>query len=393
MASGVDLVLGAQENLRQTLSGTADFLQRQREQDARLDEVKRKQEADKVRQDRLEALGARVGDLNAKVLEDSNLTDEEFLQLAAPVSQGAIELGDPGLTRALDPLQQIMTNRRNQESQRLASNLASEKEAKREVKEDKDLGFKTRQEVRELGKNFSGNPITKKTEEVRQAFGKIDTLTEGTQTAVKDLALIFNFMRMQDPGSVVRESEFKTAADARAFLEKNKETGETWPAFLVQAFQRASTGSLLTPSQLEDFKSTAESLFKSQLNIQAKVDDQFSAQALDAKADIKKIIPRLSSEDLAELRTRQEAREKNKKRLVGSDGKTPGERESDGSGAKQLTISRQQVQSMATTPANQAEFEKRKGMFEQATGRAMTPEEQARAMNIILQQQGFEVGD
>ena len=54
---------------------------------------------------------------------------------------------------------------------------------------------------------------------VRDAFNRVVTSAEDP-SAAGDLALIFNFMKTLDPGSVVRESEFSTAAQAGSFLDR-----------------------------------------------------------------------------------------------------------------------------------------------------------------------------
>ena len=68
---------------------------------------------------------------------------------------------------------------------------------------------------------------------------------------VGDLALVFNFMKLLDPGSVVRESEFRAAASAGAFGEKFK-----------NLFDKPLSGALFTPEVRADFVEKAENFLE-----------------------------------------------------------------------------------------------------------------------------------
>jgi hypothetical protein len=68
---------------------------------------------------------------------------------------------------------------------------------------------------------------------------------------VGDLALVFNFMKLLDPGSVVRESEFRAAASAGAFGEK-----------LKNLIDKPLSGALFTPEVRADFVEKAESFLE-----------------------------------------------------------------------------------------------------------------------------------
>lgn len=79
-----------------------------------------------------------------------------------------------------------------------------------------------------------------------------------------DLALVFNFMKILDPGSVVRESEFRSAAAAKAWLVKMEESGITVPAIVADWIRKATKGTILTPQQRRDFVERAGKLFEAQ---------------------------------------------------------------------------------------------------------------------------------
>lgn len=96
--------------------------------------------------------------------------------------------------------------------------------------------------------------------DTRNAFGRVQAVTRNP-SAAGDLALIFNFMKMLDPGSVVRESEFRTAEQARAWMSKTDEGKHPIPAFVKQSLQKLESGKKLLPEQRTDFLSQSTNIF------------------------------------------------------------------------------------------------------------------------------------
>lgn len=87
-----------------------------------------------------------------------------------------------------------------------------------------------------------------KFDDTRGAFGRIQASNDGTPAG--DLALIFNYMKLLDPGSVVREGEFATAQNA---------TGV--PQRVVNAYNQLLSGERLNPAQRKNFTDQAEKIF------------------------------------------------------------------------------------------------------------------------------------
>lgn len=75
----------------------------------------------------------------------------------------------------------------------------------------------------------------------RDAFGKIQAAAS-QPSAAGDVSLIFSYMKMLDPGSVVRESEFATAENAASVPERVRQT-----------YNKALRGEALTESIRNDF--------------------------------------------------------------------------------------------------------------------------------------------
>ena len=88
---------------------------------------------------------------------------------------------------------------------------------------------------------------------VRDSYGRI--LAAGTDpSAFGDLALIFNYMKMLDPTSVVRESEFANAAATGAFGDR----AQAWMGRVLE-------GKRLDDDMRKDLMDTAERLYASML--------------------------------------------------------------------------------------------------------------------------------
>lgn len=93
------------------------------------------------------------------------------------------------------------------------------------------------------------NDQTASYREVKSAYGRI---LSSEDTAVGDLSLIFGYMKMLDPGSVVREGEFATAQNAAGVPER-----------IQNIYNRVVNGERLSKSQRDSFKGQAEKLYKS----------------------------------------------------------------------------------------------------------------------------------
>jgi len=108
---------------------------------------------------------------------------------------------------------------------------------------------------------------------VNDSFNRIDSLIEVDKngeyqsTAFGDLALIFNYMKMLDPGSVVRESEYAQAAATGKFGSRVK----AW-------FLRWTEGTRLDADMRKD-------LFLSAQKLHASMKAGYSTQLQDARLD------------------------------------------------------------------------------------------------------------
>jgi len=119
---------------------------------------------------------------------------------------------------------------------------------------------------------------------VRDSFGRIKAAVEDP-SAAGDLALIFNFMKMLDPGSVVRESEFATAENAASVPDRIR---NIWNKIL--------TGQKLGLDQRADFINQAGNLFNSQLTTQRTRQEENRKTAESLGLDPELAIPDLTGD-------------------------------------------------------------------------------------------------
>jgi hypothetical protein len=87
-------------------------------------------------------------------------------------------------------------------------------------------------------------------------------------TPAGDISLIFAYMKMLDPTSVVRENEFATAQNAGSI-----------PTSIQNIWNKAVQGTRLTPEQRTDFVNQANKLYQSALSQQRQVDQTFEERS------------------------------------------------------------------------------------------------------------------
>ena len=95
---------------------------------------------------------------------------------------------------------------------------------------------------------------TKGYQEVKSAYGRILAVSDPKspdEEAAADLALIFNFMKMQDPGSTINSGEFANAQNAAGVPDRIK-----------NMYNKLITGGRLNPSQRNAFKGQAKNLYE-----------------------------------------------------------------------------------------------------------------------------------
>jgi hypothetical protein len=112
----------------------------------------------------------------------------------------------------------------------------------------KNTDFKVSTET-ELRKEYSALPEIKEFTTVETAFKQINNALSNP-SAANDLAAATKFMKLLDPGSVVRESELGMAMNATGAIDR-----------VQNYFQKLQNGQVLNPEQRADFKRAAQLAF------------------------------------------------------------------------------------------------------------------------------------
>lgn len=140
-----------------------------------------------------------------------------------------------------------------------------------QVEEDKTIKQRRDSET-SLRNEFIKRPEVKRFQEIRAQFERVKQGADANN-ASGDIALVFSFMKMLDPGSVVRESEFATAQNAAGVPDQLRNT-----------YNKVLSGTRLGSEQRVEFKNTAENLLKSEVENFEAVKDWFTNIITDAGA-------------------------------------------------------------------------------------------------------------
>lgn len=170
-------------------------------------------------------------------------------------------------------------------------------EAAQSAERSKKTGLETEEGLR---KELMGNPVTKATQDVATAWGRVQNASKDPSPA-GDIALVYGFMKMMDPGSTVREGEFATAANAGGI-----------PQQIVSMYNKALNGQRLAPEIRSDFLTKAQGLYGVQLDRYKALEKSFQGLAGGAGVDPARVAIPLGFEgggDAAPV-GRQEVRDK-----------------------------------------------------------------------------------
>jgi hypothetical protein len=126
---------------------------------------------------------------------------------------------------------------------------------------------------KDLYSQYSNSDPVKTYETVKGAYERVRQ-SAALDTGAGDMGLIYGYMKMLDPGSVVRESEFAMAAQTGSYGEQ-----------IQGLVQRVLTGERLTPSQRQAFQQAAEKLYDEAAGNLNSVNSQFTGRATRYNVD------------------------------------------------------------------------------------------------------------
>ena len=134
-------------------------------------------------------------------------------------------------------------------------------------------------EISSLRKEFNTESRPYKT--INDALKNIETLGTKPNPTPQDLqALVYQFVKVQDPTSVVRESEYANAANAAALTDK-----------MGNYANRVLNGQTLSPKQRADMVQTARSLRLEAMSQYGQLADSYETLAGSFGMDPKNIVP------------------------------------------------------------------------------------------------------
>ena len=137
-----------------------------------------------------------------------------------------------------------------------------------------DLGLKPKDRFDMEGKlrgDYRANPTVKAADEMDSAFRMIEAAYK-SPSAANDLAMATKYMKILDPTSVVRESEFALAVNATGLFDKV----QNYAASILE-------GKKLNPAQREDFYKSAKAITDSFAAERVKIAQQFEQNATQYK--------------------------------------------------------------------------------------------------------------
>ena len=129
-----------------------------------------------------------------------------------------------------------------------------------------------------LRKEFIGKQETKEFAKQSAAFARIMASAEAP-TGAGDMALIFNYMKLLDPGSTVREGEYATARDTGNVSNRVR-----------AVYNKLVMGTTLTEEQRADFVDRSVRLYRQAETQFQKITDQYSKLAKDQGLDVSQVI-------------------------------------------------------------------------------------------------------
>ena len=133
--------------------------------------------------------------------------------------------------------------------------------------------FKNANDLRDEHTKNSGEYI-----KVRDAYGRV--LSSGVNpTAAGDLALIFNYMKMLDPGSTVREGEFANAQNSGSLSDR-----------IIAQYNSVNAGTRLSQPQRSDFLDRSKSLYENAFTSQKYLDESYKELSDTFGVDSKKVV-------------------------------------------------------------------------------------------------------
>lgn len=128
---------------------------------------------------------------------------------------------------------------------------------------------KTPENTQKLRGEYNALGTTKNTETIIENYNRIHGIEQQPDpSGASDMALIYSFMKLNDPGSTVREGEYATAENTGGVSDK-----------LRSMYNKAISGEKLSPEVRKQFFEQAKGLAASQIDTQKAIDERYRSIA------------------------------------------------------------------------------------------------------------------
>jgi len=140
---------------------------------------------------------------------------------------------------------------------------------------EQDPTFKREQDLR---KEYGATPEYKRYDDVRAAYERVRS-SASMDSGAGDIGTIFGYMKMLDPGSVVREGEFATAQNSSGIPDR-----------IRNIYNAAMNGERLTPEQRAEFVRVSDALYENEARRIEGVNSRYSDIAGEYQLDPGRIV-------------------------------------------------------------------------------------------------------
>lgn len=276
---GLQTAMGAQET-RQGMEAR-DLGMQQTRQNMAISDEEMQMKRDQVRKEASDALIAQQDKIDAATLEAERAKLEKGLamgsqaQTAEQWDQAMLMVGQEDYVGQFENRHMIMAGAMGLKDALDTFKPDAPLSPEGKVAADQAAGFLPEQipavvdpkAVDSFRDEFSKLPAVKTFSVQSEAYSRIAAAAQDP-SAAGDLALIFSYMKMLDPGSVVREGEFANAQNAAGIPER------------VQAmYNNAINGERLTETTRADFLDRADKIYSAAERDYANIESQFSSIA------------------------------------------------------------------------------------------------------------------
>lgn len=191
-----------------------------------------------------------------RVMSAKDQIDAQYKDRTATEAERSNKAREVGLARVA-----AETARHNKVAEDLKKEENANKAGELKVAGGK-TAFESENKLRDEYQKQSGTFV-----KVRDAFSKVQAAATDP-SAAGDIALIFSYMKILDPDSVVREGEFATAQNAASI-----------PTQIVNAYNKALEGTRLNDSQRKDMVGQARKVYTAQKDAQDKLTKNYKGLA------------------------------------------------------------------------------------------------------------------